>query len=36
MGLLLNVVIKQVVSFPGGFIGFGFEQPNIGLGYFLF
>ena len=34
--LLLNVVSIAVLSLPGRFARFGFEQPNIALGYFPF
>lgn len=36
MALLLNVVINAILSLPGRFQQFGFEQPNIALGYFPF
>jgi hypothetical protein len=34
--LLLNVVSMAVLSLPGRFIQFGFERPNLALGYFPF
>ena len=34
--LLLNVVSGAVLSLPARFEQFGFEQPNIGLGFFPF
>lgn len=34
--LLLNVVSSAILSLPGRFVQFGFEQPNIALGYFPF
>ena len=34
--LLLNVVSIAVFSLPGRFTRFGFEQPNVALGYFPF
>ncbi len=34
--LLLNVVTSAVLSLPDRFSRFGFEQPNIGVGYFPF
>jgi hypothetical protein len=34
--LLLNVVANALLSLPSRFAQFGFEQPNIGLGYFPF
>lgn len=36
MILLLNVVINAVLSLPGRQVQFGFEQPNIAVGYFPF
>ncbi len=36
LGLLLNVVSAAVLSLPARFEQFGFEQPNIALGYFPF
>lgn len=36
MLLLTNVVINAVLSLPGRFHHFGFEQPNIAVGYFPF
>jgi hypothetical protein len=34
--LLLNVVSSAFLSLPGRFQQFGFERPNIGVGYFPF
>ncbi|UKT64955.1 hypothetical protein [Pedobacter mucosus] len=34
--LLLNVVSSAILSLPDRFAQFGFEQPNIALGYFPF
>ena len=34
IGLLLNVVSSAVLSLPGRFQQFGFEQPNTAVGYF--
>ena len=34
--LLLNVVSSAILSLPQRFTQFGFEQPNIALGYFPF
>ena len=34
--LLINVVATAILSLPARFHAFGFEQPNIGLGYFPF
>jgi len=34
--LLLNVVINAALSLPARFLQFGFEQPDIALGYFPF
>jgi hypothetical protein len=34
--LLLNVVSSAILSLPARFAQFGFEQPNIALGYFPF
>ncbi|MET3501373.1 hypothetical protein ABIC45_002985 [Mucilaginibacter rubeus] len=34
--LLLNVVVSAVLSLPARFQNFGFEQPNIAVGYFPF
>jgi hypothetical protein len=34
--LLLNVVSAGMLSLPARFMQFGFEQPNIALGYFPF
>jgi hypothetical protein len=36
MLLLLNVVASAVLSLPSRFQHFGFEQPNIAVGYFPF
>lgn len=36
LALLLNVVSAAILSLPARFIQFGFEQPNIALGYFPF
>ncbi len=36
MALLLNVVTNAVLSLPARYLQFGFEQPNIGVGYFPF
>jgi hypothetical protein len=36
LALLLNVVSAAVLSLPDRFTQFGFEQPNIALGYFPF
>jgi len=36
MILLLNVVTNAVLSLPGRYNQFGFEQPNIGVGFFPF
>jgi hypothetical protein len=36
MLLLLNVVSSAVLSLPARFQHFGFEQPNIAIGYFPF
>ena len=36
LALLLNVVSNAILSLPGRFQQFGFEQPNIALGYFPF
>ena len=36
LGLLANIVIIAVLSFPSPIQQFGFEQPNIGLAYFPF
>jgi hypothetical protein len=36
LALLLNVVSAAVLSLPDRFAQFGFEQPNIALGYFPF
>jgi hypothetical protein len=34
--LLLNVVSSAVLSLPGRYLQFGFEQPNIAVGFFPF
>lgn len=34
--LLLNVVSSAILSLPGRFEKFGFEQPNLAVGYFPF
>jgi hypothetical protein len=34
--LLLNVVVSAALSLPERFQSFGFEQPNIAVGYFPF
>jgi hypothetical protein len=34
--LLLNVVSSAILSLPASYRQFGFEQPNIALGYFPF
>lgn len=34
--LLLNVVASAVLSLPGRYQNFGFQQPNIAVGYFPF
>ena len=36
IGLLLNVVSNALLSLPARFEHFGFEQPNIAVGYFPF
>ncbi|WP_179414604.1 hypothetical protein HDF19_00325 [Mucilaginibacter sp. E4BP6] len=36
MLLLINVVASAVLSLPARFQNFGFEQPNIAVGYFPF
>jgi len=36
LGLLLNIVIHAVLSFPTVFQQFGFEQPNVAFLYFPF
>lgn len=36
LALLINVVSNALLSLPVRFQHFGFEQPNIGLGYFPF
>ena len=36
LALLLNVVIAAILSLPVRFQQFGFEQPNIAIGYFPF
>jgi hypothetical protein len=36
LALLLNVVSAAFLSLPGRFTQFGFEQPNVALGYFPF
>ncbi|WP_431293339.1 hypothetical protein [Pedobacter sp. P26] len=36
LGLLLNVVSAAILSLPVRFEQFGFEQPNIALGFFPF
>jgi len=36
LALLLNVVSSAILSLPGRFVQFDFEQPNIALGYFPF
>lgn len=36
LGLLLNIVINAVLSFPFPFQQFAFDQPNVGLLYFPF
>jgi len=36
LGLLANIVIIALLSFPSPFQKFGFEQPNIGVAYFPF
>jgi len=36
LGLLLNIVIVAILSFPSPFQRFGFEQPNVGVAYFPF
>ena len=34
--LLINVILNAILSLPSRFHQFGFEQPNIALGYFPF
>jgi hypothetical protein len=34
--LLLNVVSAAILSLPDRYVQFGFEQPNLALGYFPF
>jgi hypothetical protein len=34
--LLLNVVTSAVLSLPGRYLQFGFEQPNVAVGFFPF
>jgi hypothetical protein len=34
LGLLANIVITAVLSFPSPMQRFGFEQPNLGITYF--
>ncbi|GAB4044244.1 hypothetical protein [Spirosoma jeollabukense] len=36
LALLLNVVITAIVALPVRFQYFGFEQPNVAIGYFPF
>lgn len=36
LALLLNIISAAVLSLPGRFTQFGFEQPNTALGYFPF
>lgn len=36
LGLLLNIVITAVLSFPSPMQRFGLEQPNVGVTYFPF
>jgi hypothetical protein len=36
LGLLANIVITAVLSFPSPMQQFGFDQPNVGLTYFPF
>ncbi|PWS30310.1 hypothetical protein [Pedobacter paludis] len=36
LALLLNVVSSAILSLPARFVLFGFEQPNVALGYFPF
>ncbi|GAB3758880.1 hypothetical protein [Spirosoma pomorum] len=36
LALLLNVVSAALLSLPARYIRFGFEQPNLALGYFPF
>ena len=36
LALLLNVVITAIIALPVRFQQFGFEQPNLGIGYFPF
>ncbi|CAN5251690.1 hypothetical protein BH09BAC4_BH09BAC4_26800 [soil metagenome] len=36
LALLLNVVITAVLALPVRFQQFGFEQPNVAIGYFPF
>jgi hypothetical protein len=36
LGLLANIVITAVFSFPSPMQRFGFEQPNVGVTYFPF
>jgi hypothetical protein len=36
LALLLNVVSTALLSLPARYIRFGFEQPNLALGYFPF
>jgi hypothetical protein len=36
LALLLNVVLNAILSLPARYKQFGFEQPNLALGYFPF
>ncbi len=36
LGLLINIVVTAILSVPGPFQHFGFEQPNIAILYFPF
>jgi hypothetical protein len=36
LGLLVNIVIIALLSFPSPIQRFGFEQPNVGVAYFPF
>ena len=36
LGLLVNIVVTAILSFPSPMQRFGFEQPNIGITFFPF
>jgi hypothetical protein len=36
LGLLVNIVVIALLSFPSPIQRFGFEQPNVGVAYFPF